>query len=741
MRRPDSAVKQEAPGGFAANPSVADRIHRQQPTPSEAAGKKVHFEEVRIRDDLRIHPDEDNLVAVVPAHNEGESIYNCLQSLYDGTQWPDLTFVVANNCSKNDKTVEEVLRFVDEHPDFPLALHDVYGLEGRKVGALCYAWEELERDNVKFDFFISMDGDVILDEYCVEDLFNEIAADENVGGVAARYSFLPTAAKGLMDRLWLFYQRVDFASWTMNLLKEENRATYVLGGQVSIMRESAMRDVASHGERMYPWSAATAVEDMELTWKLNDLGLETRCSATARAWVGHMPTRQALWGQRMKWDRGIDDLLRDPSSKHNKSIYLKEPKRQQWRSLVDLLLRVVLYTALPLALLRDSYELFERWWMPVLAFVPILLSMLIGLITAISMPRRRISEVILAALYFPLEGYVWFRTGVWARAWIGALRGEKEDLWASQARSEGKGESSVSGAHRTGRVNRGQTQSTVSSTYGRNRSVSERINDEDNIAYDNYDNDNVVNNNANSDGTGENFASSEPDYDRPIREREARAAGRNPYDPELPSRSALRGGDGKRRFLSRDHRSKDQRDLDRERENRARFANPRRGSDAANRKNAAAESNKKRGNKHRFRWTLLPLFAAATIVFYALTFVSLAWWLPAVVSGLIVLWIAFTLMVSLLQDAQIKRGKKPFGFRWVWALVLVAVLLLATVGRPLVVAALAWARYLVYLAGTAVDWYLYFAWYSLMVVTIVLCVILVIKIVGIMRLRSQGFRP
>lgn len=667
MRRPTSVTPPPAEG------SVVAKTASTTLAVASAQEREVTYSEVTHGDTLQVRPGGDDLVAVIPAHNEGDDIEACLQSLYEGTVWPDLTFVVANNCT--DDTVEKVLAFQATHQEFPLALHHVEGLEGRKTGALCYAWEQLR--TLSYAYFVSMDGDVLLDEHCIEDLLEEIAQDETLGGVAARYSFLPSIARGPASRLMLFYQRMDFASWTSNLLMERNRETYVLGGQVSIMRVEAMEAAATLGNRPYPWSSATAVEDMELTWKLNDSGFKTRCSAQARAWVGYMNTRRALWGQRTKWDRGIIDLLRDPASKGNKSHYLREPKRQQWRALVDLVLRVLLYTALPLALMRGSYQLFEQWWMPVLAFLPVALSIVIGVITAWITPRRRPLEVLAAALYVPLEGYVWLRTAIWARAWLGALRGEKEDLWASQARSEGRAaplqQSSLRG---------GATSTPVHPSV-------------------------LVGNQALAPAAGNDDA------------------GRR----RLELRPLTRSDSGR---LTREER-------DRRREEEERKA---RGQRAAK---APTEHTRARGNKHRFRVTLLPVLAASTLLVLALTWLHRGWWLAVVILGLATLVTFASLCLAWLGDARDRRGgTQPSAFRsatWVVLLITAALLFLVTFNVAVFKIIWAWLKYLVYLAGPVVDVYLYFAWYSLLVITIVLCIVLVVKIFKILSLLRAGLTP
>jgi endoglucanase len=75
-------------------------------------------------------------------------------------------------------------------------------------------------------------------------------------------------------------------------------STYVLGGQATLFRVSALQEVVDAERRLSPWDPEAQVEDMELTWALKARRWETKVSATARAYAGAMVTvdGDATWG-------------------------------------------------------------------------------------------------------------------------------------------------------------------------------------------------------------------------------------------------------------------------------------------------------------------------------------------------------------------------------------------------------------------------------------------------------------
>ena len=128
------------------------------------------------------------------------------------------------------------------------------------------------------------------------------------GGIMARYTFDPELGQTKFARLLIRLQRMEFSSWTLDIL-HRRRNTYVLGGQATLFRVKALQEVVDGERRHSPWDPEAQVEDMELTWALNSRGWDCKVSSTARAYAGPMYTLKSLWAQRRKWDEGMIRLL------------------------------------------------------------------------------------------------------------------------------------------------------------------------------------------------------------------------------------------------------------------------------------------------------------------------------------------------------------------------------------------------------------------------------------------------
>lgn len=358
------------------------------------------------------------LVAIIPAHNEADCIADCLDGLLAQTVVPDLIVVAADNC--DDDTAEIAAAYGGR-----VVVYETVDNTERKVGALSQAWLHYGADA---EMMLGVDADTILEPTCVEDLVAEMEANPAAGGVMARYTFDQNLGDGLLASYLVRMQRNEFASWTMDLLRN-NRQTYVLGGQATLFRGEAMREVTERYRRRAPWTSETQVEDMELTWRLNDLGWQTLCSPTARAYVGPMTTIRSFWAQRRKWDEGmIRLLLRDGFTK-----YTMTPWRQQAKMGLDAAIRMLFAVLLAISLSRGAYVWFWVW------AIPPALAVILNLRIAAKMPNRTAGDMVTAALLIPAEGYLVLRLAGWMVAWWSVIFGIRRDGWSAQYRAEGKG--------------------------------------------------------------------------------------------------------------------------------------------------------------------------------------------------------------------------------------------------------------------------------------------------------------
>jgi cellulose synthase/poly-beta-1,6-N-acetylglucosamine synthase-like glycosyltransferase len=357
------------------------------------------------------------IVVVVPAHNEEESIARTIKALLSQTRQPDRVVVVADNCS--DRTVQIARGFGRR-----VTVIETVGNRDRKVGALRTAWQQYVAYG--YDYMLGVDADTVLSENSLGDLEHELEMSPKVGGVMARYTFDVDLASSRWARLLIRLQRMEFAAWTLDMLHRK-RSTYVLGGQATLFRVTALQEVVDSERRLSPWDPEAQVEDMELTWALKARRWETKVSATARAYAGAMVTVKSLWAQRRKWDEGMIRLLLG-SKIGAATMY---PWRMQLKMLVNALTRILFMVLLAASLAVGVFEWNWIW------IAPPVLAVLLNLRNARKVPNHTPLDLVLAGTLFTVELYLWFRLMVWATSWATVVAGIRRDGWARQYKAEG----------------------------------------------------------------------------------------------------------------------------------------------------------------------------------------------------------------------------------------------------------------------------------------------------------------
>jgi poly-beta-1,6-N-acetyl-D-glucosamine synthase len=357
------------------------------------------------------------VVVVVPAHNEEASIGRTLHALLQQSRRPDRIVVVADNCT--DRTVDVVRRFGRK-----VTLIETVGNRDRKVGALRTAWQQYVAYG--FDYMLGVDADTVLSPNALEDLERELEGSPKVGGIMARYTFDPDLAESRWARLLIRMQRLEFASWTLDMLHRK-RNTYVLGGQATLFRVAALQEVVDGERRLSPWDPEAQVEDMELTWALSTRNWQTKVSATARAYAGPMVTVRSLWAQRRKWDEGMIRLLLSARIGAT-TVY---PWRMQLKMAVNAITRVMFFGLLGVSLLIGTFSWNWIW------IAPPVLAALLNIKHARKTPGHTPLDLLLAGTLVAVELYLWFRLWVWSTSWATVVAGIRRDGWARQYKAEG----------------------------------------------------------------------------------------------------------------------------------------------------------------------------------------------------------------------------------------------------------------------------------------------------------------
>jgi cellulose synthase/poly-beta-1,6-N-acetylglucosamine synthase-like glycosyltransferase len=389
------------------------------------------------------------MLVIIPAHDEETSIVGTLQEIVRQSRRPDKIVVVADNCT--DKTEELVRKFMKKHPEVELMA--TYQNYERKVGALNQAWLLY---SAEYDLIATIDADTVLWQDVLAELEEELVPRTRCAGIMAKFTFdqdwIPPelrsskepargGADGPLNKKlpWLTRQlvraqRMEFTAQTLDFLRH-GRRPYVLGGQATLFRQDALLKAAHYNNGYGPWSADTDVEDMELTWRMQELKLETLVSRSARAYAGAMYDTRSLWAQRRKWDEGMIRLLL--KYKVGKNTYY--PWLRQLKMGLDLVVRIMFVLMLTVSIALHSFVWSWLW------IVPSALSVLLNLKLFFKLPKRTVGDFFFAILYFPTEIYLWFRLAGFVTSWSAAM-GTKKDRWAGQKAAEngrGNGASAV----------------------------------------------------------------------------------------------------------------------------------------------------------------------------------------------------------------------------------------------------------------------------------------------------------
>ncbi len=357
------------------------------------------------------------IVVVVPAHNEEGSIARTLHALLSQTRRPDRILVVADNCT--DRTVEIASRMGRR-----VTVIETVGNRNRKVGALTMAWQQYV--GYGYDYMLGVDADTVLSSNSLADLERELETNPRVGGVMARYTFDADLGQTRFARLLVRLQRMEFAAWTLDMLHRK-RNTYVLGGQATLFRVRALQEVVENERRNSPWDPDAQVEDMELTWALNDLRWETKVSGTARAYAGPMLTVKSLWAQRRKWDEGMVRLLLGTKI-GAATVY---PWRMQLKMALNAATRLLFVALLATSLAVHAFQWSWIW------VIPPILGALLNLKHARKVPGHTKLDLVLAVTLIGMELYLWFRLAIWVTSWATVVAGIRRDGWARQYKAEG----------------------------------------------------------------------------------------------------------------------------------------------------------------------------------------------------------------------------------------------------------------------------------------------------------------
>jgi poly-beta-1,6-N-acetyl-D-glucosamine synthase len=264
----------------------------RSPRPHRHAARRAHAA-----------PDEldgpTRLVALIPAHNEQDRIADAIQGLWRQTRRPELIVVVADNCT--DATAEIAVAHGAQ----------VFATQGnthKKAGALNQAIAWVLPHLEERDLLLVQDADTVLSPWFSETAMGTF--NRKVGAVGG--VFYGEAGGGLLGLL----QRMEFHRYAWELERTGGKAQVLTGTgtmfRARVLREvrAARRDGLLGGGHAY-YSLASLTEDDEMTKAVKTLGYRAMSPAGCEVTTEVMPTLGKLWHQRLRWQRGALENLRD----------------------------------------------------------------------------------------------------------------------------------------------------------------------------------------------------------------------------------------------------------------------------------------------------------------------------------------------------------------------------------------------------------------------------------------------
>lgn len=241
------------------------------------------------------------IIALIPARNEGERIAAAVHGLRAQTRLPSEIITVANNCTDRDATCQAAA-------DADASVLNLHNVQGKKAGALNIALDAVLPDLNEQDLVLVQDADTVLTPEFVEHA--AAAMNRRVGAVGGVFYGEPGG--GFLGQL----QRMEYQRYAWEIGRHGDKAT-VLTGTASLFRVRVLRQIKAArlsgelgGGSSY-YSLASLTEDDEITKAVKTMGYRTMSPAACTVTTEVMTSVRALWEQRLRWQRGALENLRD----------------------------------------------------------------------------------------------------------------------------------------------------------------------------------------------------------------------------------------------------------------------------------------------------------------------------------------------------------------------------------------------------------------------------------------------
>lgn len=238
-----------------------------------------------------------NIWAIVPAHNEESIIAQTISDLAIQTL-PVKILVVLDNCTDNTpKIVKDLIPYYSNLYCFLTKKNTK-----KKAGAINQALKNLH-DNKAIDALLIMDADTRIDKNATEFGWNKLNSNSNLAAVCSKAGVLPCQEKNLFKRFLYEVQKLEYSGFDSQRVETFGNIK-VIHGMAALHRWSALKRVGGFDEN-------NLVEDYELTIKYKEAGYNVTAELSMKAWTELPLSLKEWWKQRLRWNRGGLDTLKD----------------------------------------------------------------------------------------------------------------------------------------------------------------------------------------------------------------------------------------------------------------------------------------------------------------------------------------------------------------------------------------------------------------------------------------------
>ncbi|MDZ8201119.1 glycosyltransferase family 2 protein [Microbacterium sp. SSW1-59] len=236
------------------------------------------------------------VVALLPAHDESDTIRRAVAGLRAQTVPPDRIIVIPDNCTDDTAAIAA---------STGAEVRPTSGNSDKKAGALNQALAALLPDLEDDDAILVQDADSALDEPFIERALSRLA-DPSYGAVGG--VFRGDDRPGFVAHL----QRNEYARYARDVSRLQGRCL-VVTGTAALFRVRTLREIsearrsgglpAGDGDGgVYDTTVLT--EDNEISFAVLHLGYRIISPSACTLITETMPTWHDLWAQRLRWKRG-----------------------------------------------------------------------------------------------------------------------------------------------------------------------------------------------------------------------------------------------------------------------------------------------------------------------------------------------------------------------------------------------------------------------------------------------------